>query len=322
MADAVTASGRRNPRLRLVHRELVVLLWLAIVAVGAFLLTRAFAGANGRMRKGDAAAWYAIGQQALSDGRSGDGVEARRYYQSALNSVWRVEQSDVRRRLRLELITLLLAHDEKSRALSEILALSANLPDTAVAHVETARLFVASGDPRHALDQFAQALARNPRDGSALAGAGEAAFALGDYPRARRYLSDAPRDLARVVELRELTDLVLTNDPMAPRIPADERTRRLFAGIQHARQRVVACLAASSGEDPAVRAGLEALQRAVAAFEPTLSPRAVREKTDILESGLELVQRMEQQTERGCAPVTARDRALLLIAAAHGIGEP
>jgi hypothetical protein len=118
-----------------------------------------------------------------------------------------------------------------------------------------------------------------------------------------------------------LTDLVLSNDPLAPRLSAEERTRRLLTDLQHARQRVAACLAALSS-NPGARAGLDALQREIAAFEPTVSPRAVREQADIIESGLELVQRTEQQTEPGCAPITARDRALSLIARAHGINEP
>jgi tetratricopeptide (TPR) repeat protein len=294
----------------------------------------ALAAALSTTREDDAARQVLIGLRAVVpedadvntelarlEARQGNLPEARRYYQSALNALWSVAQSDSRRVLRLELIHMLLDHGEKSRALSEILLLSANMPDTSAAHLETARLFVAAADPGHALEQFARALTLDPLNGPAQVGAGESAFALGDYPRARRYLTAAPRDAEPVSELRALTDLVLTNDPMAPRLSAEERTRRLLIVVEHARQRVAACVATPSS-DPAARAGLEALQRQVEAFEPTLSPRAVREQADIIESGLELALRMEQQTEQGCAPIAARDRALLLIAHAHRIGEP
>jgi Tfp pilus assembly protein PilF len=380
------AAAGDSGRLRLVHREIVVLVSLAAVSVVAFVLTRDFARANDRLRRQDAAAWYEVGQRSLAAGRPAEALtalrravgkdqantryqvalaaalsttheddaarqvlvglrdvspedadvntelarlearrghlpEARRYYQSALNALWPAAENDVRRALRLELIHLLLDHDENSRALSEILLLTANLPNTPSAHVETARLFVAVGDPGHALAQFLQALTLDPQNGPALAGAGESAFALGDYARARRYLAAAPRDTDRVIELRALTDLVLSNDPMAPRLSAEERTRRLLTDVQHARQRVTSCLAAPSS-NPGARPGLDALQKEAELFEPTLSPRAVREQADVVESGLELVQRIERQTERGCAPITARDRALLLIAHAHGINEP
>jgi tetratricopeptide (TPR) repeat protein len=382
--DSGAAAGDSR-RLRLVHRELVVLVSLAAASVVAFVLTRDFARSNERMRRQDAATWYEVGQRALAAGRTADALtalrravgkdqantryqvalaaalsttheddaarqvlvglrdvapedadvntelarlearrgnlpEARRYYQSALNALWAAADSDVRRVLRLELIQLLLDHNEKSRALSEILLLRANVPNTPAGHVETARLFGAVGDPGHALEQFGQALALDPQDGPALAGAGESAFALGDYPRARRYLAAAPRDAEGVVELRALTDLVLTNDPMAPRLSAEERTRRLLTDVQHARQRVAACLAAPPS-DLRARTGLDALQREVQSFEPTVSPRAVREQADMIESGLELVERMEQQTKLQCAPITPRDRALSLIARAHGINE-
>jgi tetratricopeptide (TPR) repeat protein len=380
------STARESRRLRLVHREILVLVSLAAVAVVAFIFTREFAIANDRMRRQDAAVWYEVGRRALAGGRpvealtalrravskdqgntrfqvalaaalsttqedaaarqvlvglravvpedadvntelarlearQGNLPEARRYYQSALNALWAVAQSDARRALRLELIRLLLDHGEKSRALSEILLLSANLPDTPAAHVETARLFVAAADQGHALEQFARALTLDPQNAAAQLGAGESAFALGDYPRARRYLAAAPHDAGQVTELRALTDLVLTNDPMAPRLSADERTRRLLIVVEHARQRVAACLAAPPSSGPAARADLDALQREVEDFVPTLSPRAVREQADIIESGLELALRIEQQTEHRCAPVTARDRALLLIAHAHRIGE-
>ena len=371
--------------MRLVHREIVLLVFLAGVAVVAFLLTRAVAAGNDRMRLDDAAAWYDAGRRDLAAGRSdaaltalrravskdrgnrryqvalatalaaahqdeaarqvlvglrdvapedaevntelarlearqGNLSDARRYYQNALNAVWNADQSDVRRGLRLELIRLLLGHDEKSRALSEVLLLSANLPDTPAAHVEAGHLFLDAGDARHALEQFSEALAFDPQDGPALAGAGESAFALGDYPRARRYLAAAPRGLDRVVELQALADLVLTNDPMAPRLSVEERTRRLLVDVQQAAQRVAACVA-TLAPDSAGRAALEVIQHDAAAFEPTLNLGAVRELPDAIESGLELVDRMEQHTQQGCAPMTARDRALLLIARAHGINE-
>ena len=386
MADPVPATAPADRRrLRLVHREVLLLAVLAGIAVAAFVFTRAVAAGNERMRRQDAASWYDAGMRDLTGGRpdaalaalrravskdqgnkryqvalaaalamahqdesarqvlvglrdaapedagintelarlearQGDLVEARRHYQNALNAVWSAEQSDVRRALRVELIHLLLDHDEKSRALSEVLLLSANLPDTPAAHVEAGRLFLDAGDPRHALDQFAQALALEPQQAPALTGAGEAAFALGDYGRAHGYLAAAPHDAGRVAELHALADLVLANDPLALRLSEEERTRRLLGDVQQAAQRVAACLTTMPAGAPE-RAGLESVQREALALASTLTLRAIRASPDAIETGVELFDRMEQRTQRGCAPVTPRDRALRLIGRLHGIDE-
>jgi tetratricopeptide (TPR) repeat protein len=253
------------------------------------------------------------------EARRGDLTAARRYYQSALNVVWSTEQSDIRRKLRLELIHLLLAHGERSRALAELILLTANLPDQAAPQVEAGQLFLDAGDPQRALDRFTRALALAPHQGPALAGAGESAFALGDYARARRYLSAAPRG-GRVDDLLAQTDLVLANDPMAPRLTVDDRTRRLLVDVQQVTQRAAACLP-SLPADSSARAELAALQAEAAAAATRLSLRAMRESPDEIEAGLELVDRVEQHTQQGCAPLTARDRALMRIARLHGLEE-
>ena len=45
-----------------------------------------------------------------------------------------------------------------------------------------------AGSTQRALDQFNRALSLAPDDGDALSGAGDAAFRLGDYAGARRFL--------------------------------------------------------------------------------------------------------------------------------------
>ena len=67
-----------DARVRLVHREVVLLLVLVGVAVAAFLFTRTVAAGNDRIRLDDASAWFAIGQQDLTLGRTADGIDALR----------------------------------------------------------------------------------------------------------------------------------------------------------------------------------------------------------------------------------------------------
>ena len=386
VTDPVTpAPAPDDGRVQLVHRELVLLVVLVCVAAAGFLLTRAVAAGNDRMRRQDAAAWYDAARRDLGEGRSADAItalrraaakdptntryqvalaaalasshqdeaarqvlvglreiaredaevntelarldarrgdltNARRYYQSALNALWSPEQSERRRALRLELIRLLLDHQEKSRALAELLILSAGLPDVAAPQVDAGRLFLEAGDARSALERFSTALKLEPANAAALAGAGASAFVLADYPRARRYLSLVPARPADVVEMQALAELVLAHDPLAPRLSSDERLRRLVADLTPARQRLTDCLPLASSGTPAHEA-LDALQGESTAFAPSLTAKAVHELPDAIEVGMELVDRIEQATESGCTPVTPLDRALTLVGRLHRMPE-
>ena len=107
--------------------------------------------------------------------RGDDLAGAVRYYQNALSGVWTAAGS-ARREVRIELIQYLLAHDQRGRALAELLVLTANLSDDAAAQTEAGQLYLKAGEPRRALDHFQRALERDPRHPEAVTGAGEAAF--------------------------------------------------------------------------------------------------------------------------------------------------
>jgi tetratricopeptide (TPR) repeat protein len=156
-----------------------------------------------------------------------DVTEALRYYYNALYAPWSIEPADARRQVRVEFIRFLLTHGQTGRALSELLALSSDLPDDPHLRVEVARLFAQAGNGRHALDQFQAALRLAPASSDALAGAGLAAFQLGDFPLARTYLLNAQVDTENVRATRELVELMLANDPLASRIGAAARAHRL-----------------------------------------------------------------------------------------------
>jgi tetratricopeptide (TPR) repeat protein len=241
--------------------------------------------------------------------------EARRHYQSAVAALWRPEQVEERRRVRTELIQLLLAHDERARALAELLALGANLPEDAATQVDVGRMFLDARDPSRALEHFLRALEQTPEHGNALAGAGEAAFLLGDYAAARRHLRAAPADDGRVAELLEVTELVLSHDPLAPRLTTRERLRRLTVGFEHASARLEAC-AERLGGDPSQTAHLDGIRAEASAFREMLAAR--RQPPDIIDDGFDLVYRIERSLEEACgAPAVPLDRALLLIGRRH-----
>lgn len=222
--------------------------------------------------------------------------------------------------MRIELIEFLLAHEERARALSELLALTASLPDDAGVQTQAGRMFLAAGDPRLALEHFVRAIRLDSANADALAGAGEAAFELTDYSRALSYLNAAPQGDARVTELREVARLVLLSDPLAPRLGVSERRRRLWAGLRQTVPRLETC---SSDPSAQSTANLEPLRKEAQAFVANLKLPRRQDARDIVDRGVDLVYRIERAVAQHCQlPPAPLDRALLLIGRRHGFGEP
>ena len=72
------------------------------------------------------------------------------------------------------MIRFLLVHQQRDIALSELLILDADLPRSAVAYVDTARLFLQAGDPQHALKDYDAAIELDKDNVDVLTEVGEA----------------------------------------------------------------------------------------------------------------------------------------------------
>jgi Flp pilus assembly protein TadD len=245
-----------------------------------------------------------------------DLTEAIRFYHNALYAVWPAGQEEARRRVRLELIRFLLAQDQTGRALSELLAIADDAALSVPRLLEIGRLFADAGDWGHALEQFQRVLRTEPANGPALAAAGDAAFRLGEYPLARRYLRLAPAS-ARLAEVRNVVDLLLARDPLASRIGSAERRRRLAADLSYVRERVIAC----AGRLEPAPVEVPAMAEEASHFSRTLQASAALDQ-DTIEAGLDVIERIEQFLVQRCGPAAPLDRALLLIAREHRNAQP
>lgn len=252
-------------------------------------------------------------QLAHLESRGGQVDAAVRYYDAALQGMWRDDQRDARRRLRVELIRFLLSRDLRSRALSELIVLTSNLPDDATDATEAAQLFLDAGDPERALSMFRRVLQHDPSNATAIEGAGVAAFDAGDYAAAQRYLRglDHPQS-SRAAELRTLAALVLGRDPLRPGLSLEERRNRLILDVRDVRVRVDACIGEVT--DPGGRRELERLRGAVS--DAVLSPENLRHFPDTIDATYDAIYRIEQQTRR-CASPRAIDEALAIIGRRH-----
>jgi tetratricopeptide (TPR) repeat protein len=191
---------------------------------------------------------------------------ALRYYHGAIYGLWPEAAAAARRlQTRLELIHYLLGLHDTTQADGELIALTSELPRNAAAHVQVGRLFLQTGDQERALQQFQHALHLDPRDASAALGAGQAAFDLGQYRSAERYLDRAARLRFRSSQVQELlitTRLILGLDPYQQGLSSSQRARRIAQSFNYAQQRLRQCAAAKgislqAASAPATQAGLK-----------------------------------------------------------------
>jgi tetratricopeptide (TPR) repeat protein len=243
-----------------------------------------------------------------------DVTEATRFFHDALYAPWPANEAEKRRAVRIELIRFLLTHHQASRAQSELVAAAVDMPDDVGHHLEVAHLFYDVGDARNSLAHFQRAVQLAPENQDALVGAGKAAFDVGRFALARRYLAQVSSDTEPTREMRQIADLVLSSDPMATRIGARERHRRLEANLSFAEQRFTDCL---SRRATAVSAGDQGLENELRGFERQLQRSSTLDQ-DTIESGVDLIERAERIAVTSCGPASTFDQALLLIASQHG----
>lgn len=235
-----------------------------------------------------------------------DSSEAMRYYRNALYAPSTAANSETRRAIRMELIRMLQADNDKSPALAELLAAVADSPNDVESALELGRLLMEAGDDRRAADQFARALSLDPHNINALTGAGTAAFRLGRYADARRYFRTADARDSEAAGLLVVADLIAASDPLGPRLGSAERQRRLVAALLAVKARLDSCSDAN---------GAQPIAREIDTF--VGRPRPLDREADTLAAGLELVDRGEERAA-ACREASPLDRALVLIVHLHG----
>ena len=238
------------------------------------------------------------------------------YYHSALDGLWTgPDVAQQRRDVRKELIYFLIDRHDENRALSELLVLDSDLPDSPDAHVQVAKLFLKADDARHALNDFLEALRLDPRNTEALAGAGEAEFRLADYRRARHYLEEATAQgetSGETAQLLALVRMVASYDPLATGLTAKERQQRLSSSLDQATQRLEQCQSRNSSPDMDTLKGESDQMRA------QVNSTTGLQDPGLISSGLGLIYRIEDAVDARCGAATGPDQTLLLIGRRHG----
>ena len=248
----------------------------------------------------------------------GDTEHALRFYHNAIYATWPDNQETDSMNARLELIHYLLGINAKTQAQAELIALEATTGDNAAQEVQLGNLFLRAKDENHALEAYRRSLRLKRDNPEALAGAGKAAFQLGLYPMAHRYLESAvaisPGDKESAALLRT-TRFVLHLDPFRAQLPVARRNRIVIEAFAAAGNRLKSCAAPANAH--AAPALVQNLTQQWTKLKPQITERGIRQNPDLANTAMSLVFNIERQTETECGAPTETDTALLLIASLH-----
>jgi tetratricopeptide (TPR) repeat protein len=248
--------------------------------------------------------------------QKGQTQQAVRYYHNAVYAVWPPDQETRRQQARLELIDLLLRTKAKTQAQAELIALAENANEDPEQQQLLGDLFVRADDYQHALTAYRLSLKADPHNPKALAGAGYAAYELGQYSLAQRYLQEAvkrnPSD-SQSAERLKTTELVLRMDPFRRDISMDERNRLVIQAFATAGDRLEQC-AVPSGDAGSGEGAQPNVSNEWSSLKPQMTARALQRNPELAEKAMDLVFRIERQTSISCGAPSGADLALLLIA--------
>jgi tetratricopeptide (TPR) repeat protein len=249
----------------------------------------------------------------------GETDQALRYYHNAIYAIWPGDQEAEGRNARLELIEYLLAIKAMTPAQGELIALAANLDDDPAMHARVGDLFLQAHDYEHALAEYRLSLKVERHNSAAFAGAGTAAFQLGRYDLAQRYLEAAvtanPDDLQSADRLKT-TELVLKMDPFQRQISVAQRHRIVVEAFAAAGERLNSCTVTGNSTGTASSAK-PSLADEWAQMKPQITAQGLRRNPDLVETAMSLVFDIERQANAACGSSTGIDTALLLISKLH-----
>jgi tetratricopeptide (TPR) repeat protein len=156
-------------------------------------------------------------------------AEAKSYFHRAIYGRWGADSIARRAEARFALIDFLAAHGGGRDLLAELLPLEDVPPDSLLLRKRLGGWFLLADSPARAANMFREVIHRDPRDGEAYAGMGEAALAQGNFRTARADFAAAasllPGDGGMAPRIA-LADTLISADPTARGIGAAEREMR------------------------------------------------------------------------------------------------
>lgn len=253
--------------------------------------------------------------------QKGNTSEAVRYYNNAIYGVWEgdAEQQERRRDAEFELYKFLMNQGQRPQGEAELMAIAAALPADPALHIQVGKLMLDNSDFAHALSEFRAALEVDAEQPEALAGAGVAAFRVGNDATAVRYLEQAVRNKTSdpmTRQMLETSQAVLNLDPFEPRLGASESARRASGDLTLAIARLDSCTGRKFQDRTAApSADLQNLYSEARKMQAQGNPNYLQGHPEEIGPLMDLVANLETAAVKRCGESSeAADRALLLIA--------
>lgn len=245
--------------------------------------------------------------------------DALRYYHAAIYGVWDTDPIAMRWQVRKELCEYLLDNNATNQAEAEIIALADNTsPEDFGGQKTVGNLLLRARMWSRALQAFQTLLSHDPDDEEALAGSATAAFQLGQYSQAEKYLERLPRERLAdpgLARMRDISRSVLSLNPFAPGLSIDEKAKRTAKAIELAQARAAACARQNSGAS-SPGASTSAPASAIAISNQNTSDwteRNLRKYPERIKPAMSSVFEMEDAAAGLCGEPQGADYALWLI---------
>lgn len=280
-----------------------------------------------------------------------------RYYRAAIDGVWASDPLQRRLDARMELVHYLMQRGDKARASAELIAMQAESPEDPAVSLRIGNLLLQLGESSRAAKSFDTVLKQNANDVAGLSGAGRAAVAMGDYPRAVHLLTTADELTGSKPYSPEASELALArealdSDPYLRNLTTTQRANRVAAAFDLAMERLRSCAAeqniALTPESAATapKNSIIALPSKKNGYVTSLVPQAaapdslqllydsgiqkarsarpemLRSNPDAIAPTMDFVFEAMRATQDTCPPRNLQERALQLIARHEGEGQP
>jgi len=252
-----------------------------------------------------------------------DERSAIKYYRASIYGTWEGDGVVRRRQVRLELARYLIARHDLNAARIELLIAAGNSPSVPSLNITLADLLVQMGDIVDALNYYQKALQVEPKNQTALQGAGRASYELARFAEARSLLERAvevnassqtknegvPGDLSKMLENSKRILELMPSGKLRP----EERVTRILADRGIAKKRFDGCMARFNIANPPPPI-LQQLESRWTSSDALGRRSVLRRSLGAQDAALQLIYDTERQTSEICGAPTGDDALLLLLA--------
>lgn len=252
-----------------------------------------------------------------------DPKNAVKYYRASIYGTWEGDGVVRRREVRLELARYLIAQHEMNAARIELLIAAGNSPSDPKLNRTLADLLVKTGDMADGLAFYNKVLTADPKNQAALAGAGRAAYQLGNFAAAHSLLERALEAKASPLEKDQTQsgdlETMLKNSmrilELRPsgKLRSSERVSRILVDLGITKKRFSSC-AASFGTADKLPSPLQQLNARWANDDSDDGRAKLLQSAARQDAAVQLIYDTELQTSQFCGAPAGDDALLLLLA--------